>query len=83
MRAITEFIQVRTTLCDEMRAGKRQVARDAVDILLDSVDRLRSVLSAICAGLSVDQANLDDTHAGLQALLQDNIETPPSTRVQR
>jgi hypothetical protein len=41
LRAITEFIHVRTTLRDEMRAGTRQLTRHAVDILLDSVERRR------------------------------------------
>ena len=50
MRAITEFIHVRATLRDEMPVGKRQVARDAVDILLDSVDRLRGLLMMRTAG---------------------------------
>ena len=72
-RAITDFTHVMETLLDEMRAGTRQITRQAVEILLESVDRLRGLVVATRDDTSVQQADIDDTLACLQDLLQDNF----------
>ena len=43
---ISDFTHTMETLLDEMRDGRRQVNADAVNVLLQSVDVLREMLSA-------------------------------------
>ena len=47
---VAEFTHHMETLLDEMRAGKRAVARELVDVLLESVDCLRAMLAASKGG---------------------------------
>ena len=47
---VAEFTHHMETLLDEMRAGKRAVARELVDVLLESVDCLRAMLAASKSG---------------------------------
>ena len=44
--AISSFTHVMETLLDEMRDGRRQVTREIVDLLLESVDVLRDMVTA-------------------------------------
>ena len=68
---VANFTHVMETLLDEMRDGKRDVTQNGVNILLDSVDVLREMLSALQAedALDVDRIaiakqKLDDLLAG-------------------
>ncbi len=47
---VAEFTHHMETLLDEVRAGKRAVASDLVDVLLESVDCLRAMLAASKSG---------------------------------
>lgn len=64
--AISDFTHVLETLLDEMRAGKRQVTRDAVDVLLLAVDSLRSMLDAARSGTDFDAQAVADVHHKLE-----------------
>lgn len=68
--AISEFTHVMETLLDEMRAGKRLVSREAVDVLLEGVDRLRGLLAAARDGTAADGEEIAATSRRLEALLQ-------------
>ena len=68
---VANFTHVMETLLDEMRDGKRDVTQNGVNILLDSVDVLREMLSALQAEDSLDveriaiaKQKLDDLLAG-------------------
>lgn len=67
--AISDFTHVLETLLDEMRAGKRQVTRDAVDVLLLAVDSLRSMLDAARSGTDFDAQAVADVHHKLEEQL--------------
>jgi len=67
--AISSFTHVQETLLDEMRAGKRLVTREAVDVLLRGVDGLRAMLNAARDGGSVDEAAIAETRRELDRLL--------------
>lgn len=51
---VAEYTHVMETLLDEMRDGRRQVTKPAVDVLLGSVDCLRAMLTSIQAGEEVN-----------------------------
>ncbi len=53
---VSEFTHVMETLLDEMRDGKRAISREIIDLLLKSVDCLRSMLNALQDG---DEVNDD------------------------
>ena len=68
---VANFTHVMETLLDEMRDGKRDVTQNGVTILLESVDVLREMLSALQAEDSLDverisivKQKLDDLLAG-------------------
>ena len=46
MNVSPDFTHVMETLLDEMRDGRRQVSADAIEVLLQSVDVLRDMLTA-------------------------------------
>ncbi len=51
---VSEFTHVMETLLDEMRDGKRAITREIIDLLLKSVDCLRSMLNALQDGEDVN-----------------------------
>jgi len=54
---ITDFTHVLETLLDEVRAGKHQLTKEEVNLLLTSVDCLRDMLSA-----ARDKTEMDEEH---------------------
>lgn len=66
---ISSFTHVMETLLDEMRDGSREVTREAVDLLLASVDCLREMLSAVDAGDEIDQERKDSLQKSLEVML--------------
>ena len=66
---VAAFTHVMETLLDEMREGKRDVTQEAVNILLESVDVLREMLSALQAEDVVDAERVAVTKKKLDALL--------------
>ena len=69
LNAVAEYTHVMETLLDEMRAGQREVTQLAVDILLRSVDVLRSMLLSLKDGEDLDHDTIAITHAELTKLL--------------
>lgn len=66
---VSEFTHVMETLLDEMRDGRRQVTADAVNVLLQSVDVLRDMLTAARDGGTPDEARVKSQHAELERVL--------------
>jgi chemotaxis protein histidine kinase CheA len=85
--AISDFTHVLETLLDEMRAGKREVTRDAVDVLLLAVDSLRSMLDAARSGTDFDAQAVADVHHKLEEQLHHgaapNTQAPPRSAAAR
>ena len=68
---ISDFTHVMETLLDEMRDGRREATADAVNVLLQSVDVLREMLTAAQDGGSVDQERVKQQHSELERVLAD------------
>jgi len=66
---IAEFTHVLETLLDEMREGKRNVTKEAVDLLLKSVDCLREMLTAYQNESDVDDTLASELRQKFQAIL--------------
>ena len=64
---VAEYTHIMETLLDEMRDGRRQVTKQAVDVLLGSVDCLREMLTSI--------QNEEDVNAESVAVHQSALET--------
>lgn len=67
--AIAEFTHVMETLLDEMRSGQREVTREAVDLLLRTVDGLREMMAAVRDGGAHDAARVLSLRVRLDGLL--------------
>lgn len=63
---VAEYTHVMETLLDEMRDGRRQVTKPAVDVLLGSVDCLREMLTSIQAGEEVNAESVATHQAALE-----------------
>jgi len=68
---ISEFTHVLETLLDEMRGGRREVTREAVDLLLQSVDCVREMLRAAQSGEENDEDRIAAVHGDLERMLND------------
>ena len=55
---VAGFTHVLETLLDQLRAGKRQVRPDIVDVLLRSGDAMRAMLSATQRKEAIDSAGV-------------------------
>jgi two-component system chemotaxis sensor kinase CheA len=66
---VADFTHVMETLLDEMRDGRRKVTQPAIDVLLGSVDCLRTMLTSIQEGGSVDQAAVEKYKLALEVQL--------------
>jgi two-component system, chemotaxis family, sensor kinase CheA len=76
---VAEFTHIMETLLDEMRDGRRQVTQPAVDVLLGSVDCLRTMLASIQAGDSVDAAAVGKYKAALEVELTGSASEPSTS----
>ena len=76
---VAEFTHVMETLLDEMRDGRRQVTQPAIDVLLGSVDCLRTMLASIQAEESVDEAAVGKYKAALEIELTGSASEPSDT----
>jgi two-component system, chemotaxis family, sensor kinase CheA len=63
---VADFTHVMETLLDEMRDGRRKVTQPAIDVLLGSVDCLRTMLTSIQAEESVDSAAVEKYKKALE-----------------
>lgn len=75
---VANFTHVMETLLDEMRDGRRKVTQSAIDVLLGSVDCLRTMLTSIQDGVSVDQATVEKYKAALEVQLNGTESVPVS-----
>lgn len=66
---VAKFTHVLETMLNEMRDGRRQVTPDAVTLLLESVDCLREMLSAVRGGTEVNSARVADVQQRLEIML--------------
>ncbi len=73
---VADFTHVMETLLDEMRDGRRKVTQPAIDVLLGSVDCLRTMLASIQAEESVDSATVGKYKNALEIELSGSASEP-------
>lgn len=73
---ISNFTHVVETLLDQIRDGKRELTSEAITLFLNSVDCIRDMLGAAQSGDDVDQDNIDEVKAGLDAMLDLDSDVP-------
>jgi two-component system chemotaxis sensor kinase CheA len=66
---VTEFTHLVETLLDEMRDGRRNIAQDDVELLLDSVDCMRLLIEAIRDESEYDNSKIVETSSLLEKTL--------------
>ena len=76
---VANFTHVMETLLDEMRDGKRDVTQNGVNILLESVDVLREMLTTLQAEEELDIDRISEVKQKLDNLLAGENEEPSST----
>ncbi|MCP3851013.1 MAG: hypothetical protein GY694_12365, partial [Gammaproteobacteria bacterium] len=69
LNEIASFTHVMETLLDEMRDGRRAISKEAINLLLNSVDILRELMDAARDDMSPDMERADEGKAQLDALL--------------
>lgn len=81
MTDVANFTHVMETLFDEMRAGRRQITQDDIDLLLSSIDELRKMLSALKADAPIDAERVAASQKRLEEALasQPNLGTSATT----
>jgi two-component system chemotaxis sensor kinase CheA len=67
--AVSEFTHVMETLLDEMRNGQREVTSDSTNLLLEAVDVLREMLSAVQQKTDTDDERIAEVNERLEAML--------------
>ena len=73
---VAGFTHVMETLLDEMRDGRRKVTQPAIDVLLGSVDCLRTMLTSIQAEEGIDRATVDKYKSALELELSGSGTAP-------
>ncbi len=76
---VADFTHVMETLLDEMRDGRRKVTQPAIDVLLGSVDCLRTMLASIQAEESVDSAAVEKYKNALEIELSGSSSEASAT----
>ena len=81
---ISNFTHVMETLLDEMRDGRRQIAREAIDLLLLSVDVLRAMVNAARDEKENDSQLVSEVQNKLEIMLaeKDSASTADSVKVE-
>jgi len=72
---VSNFTHVMETLLDEMRDGRRQVTQPTVDVLLDSVDFLREMLTAIQDDEEIDKERMAQCQDALNQELNGDVSS--------
>jgi two-component system chemotaxis sensor kinase CheA len=75
---VAGFTHVLETLLDQLRAGKRQVRPDIVDVLLRSGDAMRAMLSATQRKEAIDSAGVAKLRAELERIMSEAPAAAPS-----
>jgi two-component system chemotaxis sensor kinase CheA len=79
---IAGFTHTLETLLDELRAGKRQVYPELVDLLLRSGDMMREMLVATKEKQPLDKARISQLHGQIEAALKADpgVAAPPAVK---
>ena len=75
--AVSEFTHVLETLLDEMRNGERDVSAESTNLLLETVDVLREMLTAVQQKIDTDDQRIAETRQKLEAMLAGEESVTP------
>jgi len=67
--SVSEFTHVMETMLDEMRNGEREVTTNSTNLLLESVDVLREMLTAVQQKTETDDERIADIRQKLEAMM--------------
>ncbi|WP_020407301.1 chemotaxis protein CheA [Hahella ganghwensis] len=70
---VAAFTHVMENLLDEIRAGKRQLSQEIVDVLLGSVDALRLLLTSAKTGVQLEEQVLAEHLVPLEAIMSGEL----------
>ncbi len=73
---VSEFTHGLETLLDQMRNGQRDVSSEAVNLLLQAVDVLREMLTAVQQSEDVDCWRVNEVSTQIEALLGSDSDLP-------
>lgn len=74
---VSDFTHVAETLLDQYRASERAVDQQGIDLLLQSVDVLRGLLSDLQSNRTVDLAEADALKTQFLVLLESGAQSQP------
>lgn len=66
---VSKFTHVMETMLDEMRNGQREVTSESTNLLLDAVDVLREMLTAVQQKVETDDERIADIRKKLEAMM--------------
>lgn len=76
LNEIPQFTHVLEALLDQMRDGRRAVTRDAIDLLLESVDCLREMVDGTKAGTKLNAERIAAAQRRLESMLSPADSAP-------
>lgn len=71
---VSTFTHVMETMLDEMRNGEREVSAESTNLLLDAVDVLREMLTAVQQKVETDDARIADIRQKLEIMMAGELE---------
>lgn len=74
---VSEFTHVMETMLDEMRNGERDVTPESTNLLLESVDVLREMLSAVQQKVDTDDVRIAGIRVQLETMMAAGTEEQP------
>lgn len=78
---VSKFTHVMETMLDEMRNGEREVSAESTNLLLDAVDVLREMLTAVQQKVETDDDRIADIRQKLEAMMAGDVELPVGEEV--
>jgi len=69
---VSQFTHVMETMLDEMRNGQREVSVESTNLLLDAVDVLREMLTAVQQKVETDDDRIANIRQQLEAMMADS-----------
>jgi two-component system, chemotaxis family, sensor kinase CheA len=73
---VSEFTHVMETMLDEMRNGQREVSIESTNLLLEAVDVLREMLTAVQQKQDTDDLRIADIRQKLETMMANELSSP-------
>ena len=70
--SLADFTHVLETLLDELREGKREVTKEAIDLFLQAVDCLREMIVALQQGQETDAERANELKVAFELMLNED-----------